>query len=65
MSLAWQGGLLTTGSPGKSCIEFTMVSASAEEEKKRVPVEVNMIKADVFNLGSRDILACRLEMFED
>ena len=42
-----------------------MVSASAEEEKKRVPVEVNMIKADVFNLGSRDILACRLEMFED
>ena len=42
-----------------------MVSASAEEEKVRVVVEANMIKVDMFNLGSRDILVCRLEMFED
>ena len=41
-----------------------MVSASAEE-KIRVVVEANMIKVDMFNLGSRDILVCRLEMFED
>ena len=42
-----------------------MVSASTEEEKIRVVVEANMITVDMFNLGSRDILVCRLEMFED
>ena len=29
--LHWEGRFLTTGSPGKSGIEFTMVSTSAEE----------------------------------